>query len=155
MFVLRIDHEDVTKDKVKAIKRKKRIAGWAILSAVLNGVSTAFSDNSLQYLVRSKNAQIATALAEIYAANAKEEQTLGIDLGIDNTTDGELMICDMERGLTWWILPQHSIQLKLNNPEASRLRISDSQNRNNLMTLFTCYVILVSVNTTMRKKKSQ
>ena len=39
------------------------------------------------------------------------------------------MVCDMERGLTWWILPQQSIQLRLNNPEASRLRISDPQSR--------------------------
>lgn len=37
------------------------------------------------------------------------------------------MVCDMERGLTWWILPHQSMQLKLNNPEASQLRISDPQ----------------------------
>ena len=127
MFLLRIDHEDVTKEKVKAIKRMKRAAGWATFSAVMNGVSTAFSDNSLQYLVRSKNTQLSTALAEFYAANAKEEQTLGIDLWIDNTSDTELMVCDMERGLTWWILPMQSMCLKLNNPEAARLRISDPQ----------------------------
>ena len=68
-------------------------------------------------------------IADIYSANAKAEQTLGIDMWIDNTTDSELMVCDMERGLVWWILPRQSMQLKLNNPEASRLRISDAQNR--------------------------
>ena len=42
-------------------------------------------------------------------------------------TDNELMVCDMERGLTWWIMPRQSMQLKLNNPEVSQLRISDPQ----------------------------
>ena len=129
MFVLRIDHEDMTKEKVKAIKRAKRAAGWATFSAVMSGVSTAFSDNSLEYMVRSTNTQITATIADIYSANAKAEQTLGIDMWIDNTTDSELMVCDMERGLVWWILPRQSMQLKLNNPEASRLRISDAQSR--------------------------
>ena len=129
LFVLRIDHEDVTKEKVKAIKRAKRAAGWATFSAVMNGVSTAFSDNSLEYMVRSTNTQITATIADIYSANAKAEQKLGIDMWIDNTTDSELMVCDMERGLVWWVLPRQSIQLTLNNPEASRLRISDAQSR--------------------------
>ena len=121
MFVLRIDQEDVTKEKVKAIKRAKRAAGWATFSAVLSGVSTAFSDNSLDYMVRSTNSQITSMIADIYSANAKAEQTLGIDMWIDNTTDSELMVCDMERGLVWWILPRQSMQLKLNNPRMKRL----------------------------------
>lgn len=129
LFVLRIDQENVTKEKVKAIKRRKTAAGWATFSAVMSCVSTVFSNNSLQFWVRSTNTQIAATMADIYTANAKEEQTLGIDLWIDNTSDGELMVSDMERGLTWWILPQQSIQLRLNNPDASRLRISDPQSR--------------------------
>ena len=125
MFTLRIDHEDVTKQKVKAIKRAKRASGWATFAAVMSGISTTFSDNSLQYLVRLRNAEIASAMAVIYNANTKEEQTLEITAWIDNNTNGELMVCDMERGLTWWILPMQSLELKLNNPEASQLRISD------------------------------
>ena len=50
LFNIVILHEDVTKEKVKAIKRAKRIAGWATLSAVMSGVSTAFSNNSLEYV---------------------------------------------------------------------------------------------------------
>ena len=127
MFVMMIDQEDVTKEKVKAIKRFKRAAGWAGFAAVMSGVSTAFSSNSLQYMVRSTNTKIATMLADIYTYNANEAQTLEINLWIENTTDGELMVNDMERGLTWYILPRQSLKLCLNNPEAACLRISDPQ----------------------------
>jgi hypothetical protein len=130
LFALRIDHEDITKEKVKAIKRSKRAAGWAIFSAVMNGVSMAFSDNSVEYFIKRDKTRIATDIATIFAANAKDEQTLEIDMWIDNTCGNELMVCDMERGLTWWIMPHESLQLKLNNPEAARLRISDPQNKN-------------------------
>ena len=128
MFRIWIDQEDVTHEKVKAIKRAKRIAGWMTFSAVLSGVSTAFSTNSLQYMVRSTNTQISAMLAGFYRANANAEQALAIDVWIENTTDKELMVCDMERGLTWWILPRQQMKLKLNNPDASSLRISDAKN---------------------------
>ena len=127
MFIMRIDQEDVTSEKVKAIKRKKAAAGWATFGAVMSGVSTAFSRNSLQYMVRSSSTDAATRLASIYSEGVKKEESLDIIVWIDNTTDGELMVCEMERGLTWWILPRQSIQLKLNNPDASQLRISDPQ----------------------------
>lgn len=78
-------------------------------------------------MVRSAYTSSATKLAAIFAAGAKAEQSLDIIVWIDNTTDDELMVCDMERGLTWWILPRQSMQLKLNNPEALLLRISDPQ----------------------------
>ena len=130
MFVIAIDHEEVTAEKVKAIKRAKRAAGWATFSAVVSGVSTAFSDNTLQYMVRSSYTQIATNLAGIYQANSIAQQTLAINICIDNTTDSEMMVCDMVRGLTWWILPRQTMKLKINNPEATSLRISDSQSRN-------------------------
>lgn len=127
MFTMRIDQENVTSEKVKAIKRKKAVAGWMTFAAVMGGVSKAFSNNSLQYMVRSAYTSSAIRLAAIFTAEAKQEKCLDIIVWVDNITDGELMVCDMERGLTWWILPHQSMQLKLNNPEASQLRISDPQ----------------------------
>ena len=128
LFTIRIEHEEVTKEKVKSIKRAKAAAGWAGFAAVLSGVSTAFSNNSLQYYIRSRNERMTMDLATMYAENADNEQTLVIELWIDNPTDSELMVNDMERGLTWYILPKQSIYLKVNNPEAARLRISDVHN---------------------------
>lgn len=128
MFVLRVDHEDVTHKKVKAIKRAKLAAGLMEFSTVMSGISTAFSTNSLHYMVRSTNTKYASILADIYNENANDEQKLGITAYIDNTSGQELMICDLERGLTWWILPGHSMKLTLNNPDALQLRISDARN---------------------------
>ena len=82
MFILKIDQEDVTKEKVKSIKRWKRAAGWATFSVVMSGVSTAFSNNSLQYMVRSTNTQIAATIADIYSANAKEDKHLVLIYGL-------------------------------------------------------------------------
>lgn len=126
-FTIRIEHEDVTKEKVRAIKRAKRAAGWATFSAVMSGISTAFSSNSLEYLIRSSNTQLTAELASIYSANAIAEEILGVYVWIDNTTNGELMVNDMDRGLMWCILPNQSLKLKVNNPEACRLRISDAK----------------------------
>ena len=73
MFKIYIEHEDVTKEKVKAIKRAKRTAGWATFSAVMSGISTAFSRNSLQYMIRSTTTRIDAQLADIYNKNAQAE----------------------------------------------------------------------------------
>lgn len=129
MFILRIDHEDVTKEKVKAIKRRKRAAGWMTFAAVMTGISSAFSNNNFQYFIRNESFHLTTDLASMYSVKAKDEQQLEIDLWVDNTSGGELMVSDMERGLTWWVLPHSSVMIKLNNPEASQLRISDPQSK--------------------------
>lgn len=129
MFRILIDHEDVTNEKVKAIKRAKRAAGWMAFATVMSGTSTAFSDNSLQYMVRSTNTQVAATLTGIYTANAQNEQTLGIDMWIENTSGHELMICDTERGLIWWLLPGRQMKMKLHNPEAANFRISDAHSQ--------------------------
>lgn len=128
MFRLYVEHEDVTNEKVKAIKRAKRAAGWATFSTVMSGMSTAFSDNSLQYLVRSSNTIIANQLADIYKENANAEQKLMIDLWMENTAEEELMINDMERGLTWYVKPSQFFHFQLNNPDVINLRISDVHN---------------------------
>lgn len=130
LFAIRIEHEEVTQEKVKEIKRAKARAGWMIFSAVMSGVSTTFSNNSLQYYIRSTNTRVLTDLATVYATNAANEQKLAIDLWIDNLTESELMVNDMERGLTWYILPKQSLQIMVNNPEAASLRISDIHHNN-------------------------
>ena len=127
-FTIRIEHEEVTKEKVKSIKRAKAAAGLMAFSTVMSGVSTAFSNNTLQYYMRSTNERLTAELATMYAGNADHEQLLAIELWIDNPTDSELMVNDMERGLTWYILPKQSMNLKVNNPDAACLRISDVRN---------------------------
>lgn len=127
LFTLRIEQEDVNHEKVKAIKRAKRAAGWLTFSAVMLGVATAYSNNTIQYMVNRANFELVSDLAAIYTVNSVAEQILEINFWIDNNTDGELFVNDMDRGLVWCILPRQSLKLKLNNPEASRLRISDAK----------------------------
>ncbi len=128
MFNIIVEHEDVTEEKVKAIKRAKRAANLAAFSAAMYSVSTAFSDNSLQYMVRSTNTQIASQLADIYSENANAEQKLDIYMWIENTSEEELMINDIERGLIWFVKASQNINIKLNNPDVVNLRISDIHN---------------------------
>ena len=64
LFSIRIEHEIVTQEKVKAIKRAKRAAGWMEFSAVMSGMSTAFSNNSLQYMVRSTTTYLTAQLSQ-------------------------------------------------------------------------------------------
>ena len=130
MFEIGIEHEEVTREKVKAIKRAKAAAGWAAFATVLSGVSTALSDNSLQYYVRSENTRLTAELADMYAFNANEEQTLGVSVWLHNTSGHELMVNDMERGLTWFIMAGELRDFKLHNPDAACLRISDTKNDN-------------------------
>jgi hypothetical protein len=128
MFCISIEHEDVSKEKVKSIKRAKMAAGWATFATVMSSVSSAFSENNLQFVVRSTNTMLCADLADFYVANAKTEETLTIRAYIDNTTDGELMVNDMERGLTWYILPKQTLILQMHNPDVACLRISDPKN---------------------------
>lgn len=129
MFALRIDQEDVTKEKVKQIKFAKSMAGWAVFSSVMSSMSAMFSDNSLKGYVQRSNARVAAELAEFYANRSSAMKSLVIDFWLENICDDELMVSDLERGLTWWLLPHQSMHVRLNNPDATQLRISDAQNR--------------------------
>ena len=125
MFTIRVEHELVTKEKIKEIKRKKRAAGWMGFASIMGGISTGLSDNVFDYVVRSSETQYMAYMADIYQANANESQVLEIDIWIDNHFDEEIMVNDMDRGLTWYIQPHESLQIPISNPDALRLRISD------------------------------
>lgn len=125
MFQIGIVHEELSDTQVKAIKRAKRSAGWATVTAVASSVSAAFSQNSLQYYMRSNTAFAAAELADIYGLQAKQEQQLNVIAWIDNMVDEEMMVCDMERGLVWYVLPKQTLELSIRNPNLMKLRISD------------------------------
>lgn len=125
MFMITIQHEDLSHERIKNIKRAKAAMGWATASAMLSGMSAAFSNNSLQYTVRRQQQYVASEIAAIYAGMSQAEQTLNMEVWIENTSGRELMVNDMERGLTWYILPGRSIQLATSNPDLLQLRISD------------------------------
>lgn len=124
-----VEHEDLKGERVKAIKRAKRTAGWMAAMAVVQGISAVFSDNALQYMVRSSSAQAAAEISAMYAGIAKAEQTLDMEVWIENNTDDEMLINDTDRGLSWYIQPHEALALEANNPDCIRLRISDLHHR--------------------------
>ena len=121
-----VQHEDVTTEKVKAIKRAKSVAGWASVSAGLSAFKMVTSAGSARFTSNLINARVAADLAYYAKINAMSEQVLEIGLWVDNNSDEEIMVNDMERGLTWFILPHQSLQLPVQNPDAARLRISNA-----------------------------
>ena len=133
LFCIRIEYEEIDKEKIKAIKRAKRTAGWMTFSAVLSSASCAFSENQLQYYINSQNSRITSQLASIYNLKAAVEKELKIDIWIDNLSSNEIIINDTERGLLWYVRPRQSLHLQPNNPDMVNLRISDIHSK------YICY----------------
>jgi hypothetical protein len=128
-FSITIVHENVDKEKVKAIKRAKAAAGWMTFAALMSGVSAGFNstyyNNALITYIEMRRTENIAALSSFMRDVSNAEQRLTIDYYIDNLSDKELMVVNLARGLTWYILPHTSMQFSLVNPGIERLRISD------------------------------
>ena len=133
-FRITIVHEDVTHEKVKAIKRAKNAAGWAIVATMLSGFSAGFNatyyNNAMLTYVDMRRVENAAVLSNIMQEKVSADQRLSIDFFIDNLSNQELVISDQVRGLVWYILPHTSMQFNMPNPGAEHLRISDLNNKN-------------------------
>ena len=130
-FSITLIHEDVDKQKVKEIKRAKAAAGWMTFAAIMSGVSAGFdatyNNNALTTYIGMRRTENIAVLSGFMHDVANAEQRLTIDFFIDNLGEDELMVADLARGLTWYILPHTSMQFSLANPGIERLRISDLQ----------------------------
>lgn len=124
-FTVSVHHEDVTHEKVKAIKRAKAAAGWSLFGTVMSTIAPGKRGSVFS---RIQDFRQASLLTMIDAENAKAEQVLEVEIWIDNNSDNELMINDMIRGLVWYLQPHQSIQFEIGNPDMASLRISDINN---------------------------
>lgn len=124
-FTVSVHHEDVTHEKVKAIKRAKAAAGWSMFSTVM---STIVPGKRGSIFSRIQDFRQASMLTKMDAENANAEQVLEVEVWIDNNSDTELIVNDMIRGLAWYVQPHQSIQFEVNNPEVACLRVSDLNN---------------------------
>ena len=124
-FLISINHEDMTLEKIKTIKRAKAAAGWASFSAAISGISTGFSSNSTEFLARLNNTIIASDLANMLYENAEATEVLAVEISIENSSSEELMIADIDRGLVWYMKPKTVLYLDVHNPSVLSLRISD------------------------------
>lgn len=126
-----INHEVVDADKVKAIKRARRIAGWATASAVLSGVSACLNTGNTpaaaaRRIESLRNMEISADLAKFAYAASDQEKVLQINFTIENLSDNEISVADMERGLVWYILPHQYLNLSSFNPDMANLRIANT-----------------------------
>ena len=124
-FTVSVHHEDVTHEKVKAIKRAKAAAGWSIFNTVMSTIAPGKRGSIFS---RIQDYRQAAMLTKMDVENANAEQVLEVEVWIDNNSDNELIVNDMIRGLAWYVQPHQSIQFEVSNPEVACLRISDISN---------------------------
>jgi len=128
-FSISLVHEDVDKQKIKAIKRAKAAEGWATVAALISGFSAgydaAYYNSALLTYVEMRKTENLAFLSGFLHDVANAEERLDINFFIDNLSDEELMVADLARGLTWYILPHTSLQFSMANPGIERLRISN------------------------------
>jgi len=113
-------HEEVTRSKVKSIKRTKMGAGWA---SVGWGLAMGFSQTDGQYMVNYLEAK--EDMKE-RGEQIENVQTLHIALLIENNTDQTIFVSDMAKGTSsWYIAPRGYITLELVNPSSTQYRVSN------------------------------
>ena len=123
-FCISVVHEEMTKEKVRAIKHKKAAAGWMAASTILSSVSALSSGSLAGFEARTANARLSGLMTRMYAENAKSEQILKIQVQFSNLSQQEMMVADTERGLVWYVRSGSSFVMELGNPDVTQLRIS-------------------------------
>lgn len=122
-FRISVVHEEMTKEKVRTIKRKKAAAGWMAASTILSSVSALSSGSAAGFEARTANARLSGLMTRMYADNAKAEQILKIQVQFSNLSQHEMMVADIERGLVWYVRSGSSFVMELRNPDVAQLRI--------------------------------
>ena len=129
MFNVAVVHEVLTMKRIKSIKANETVATLSAIAMGLNSISTLSPDRVTR--IRGRIGLYTSAsLADIYAYNALQESKLGLEVVIENTYMEELLINDVERGLTWFIKPGANLSIPIANPDIIQLRISDLNNHN-------------------------
>jgi len=124
-FCISVVHEEMTKEKVRAIKRKKAAAGWMAASTILSSVSALSSGSLIGFEARTANARLSGLMTKMYANNAKAEQILKVQIQFQNLSPNEIMVADTERGLVWYVRSGGCFVTELENPDVAQLRISE------------------------------
>ena len=125
-FTLAVHHEEVTLEKVKAIKRANRTAGWSTFNTMLSVIAPGKRGSLFS---RIQDIRQSSILLKMDKENANAEKVLSIEVWIDNNSDKELIVNDMIRGLAWYIRPKESLKFELSNPDLARLRVGDINNQ--------------------------
>lgn len=116
-----IFHEQVTKDKVKSIKSAKSSLGWSTFSVGLNqGRGTT-------------EAMAGAAIINSAKEAADEAQHLSVDLVMENNSDEDVFVGDINKGMGYWHIPaKGNLTVHLNNPDWLQLRVTNAYIHDNI-----------------------
>lgn len=121
-------HELVTDSKENAIKNSKSITNFLAASSVLSSLSSGVSlvgGNTSKAQTEAYEAQRKAGNARDEVEKMKELASLGASLILENTSDEELFVNDIMRGLTWILQPHSDIVIPmLYNDKKRKLRAS-------------------------------
>lgn len=123
----------VTSDLVKAIKAAKSAAGWSAVAAGLNAfvaVTDRITNQSpyVTYRYADAVANTSIALSNAYRATeaSDELKDLPISFVVQNNSDKEIVMNDMDRGLMWFVQPNLTITIPLDNGASLHFRVSST-----------------------------
>lgn len=152
-YTITVRHEAPTTDDIKAIKSMKAAIGWTTASAILSAGAAAWlnpmitSWDAVHYM-NSMGNMVSSSFMHVAAMNAAQEmQKMPITLFVNNNSEREMTVNDMNRGLTWYIPPHSFIQLRVGNPDVNKLRIAYADCENQKVD----YVTIQACNTLFKQ----
>lgn len=125
----------VTPELIKQIKKMRRIQGWASVAAVSGAFSSGISLGQLyngrvtgynvrNYIESNRIANTSASLADEAGRNAEDLSDLLVEALISNNSDKEILVNDIEKGLTWFIMPHTEMVLPLEKNDDTCIRLS-------------------------------
>lgn len=127
-YTITVMHDSVTQERVKSIKRSKSTSGWATASMFLSGMSASLNPihtarDAVNYMNDIQNMYASGFLSVASMQDVEALQKVPISILIENNSEKEMTVNDLNRGLFWHI-PSHSfLRLGLGNPEVNTFRL--------------------------------
>lgn len=129
--IVSIEQEFVDKVKIKDIKRARRKKRMAVAAVVLRTISVVLNPvrtrkQLLQYINDRFALRDDLHYLSFAIANEQSEKVLAVDYVIENMTDKEIVVSNMDSGLSWYILPQGVLRMDAENPGIANLRVANT-----------------------------
>lgn len=122
-------HEEITPDMEKVLKSLKTTANLHMMNSILGGISSINSAvggaSPRSDIIESK---ISANKAVLTEQEIEELKDLSVALILENTSNEELLVNDIENGLIWFIQPNSDVVIEIPKPKRKmKLRASTVQ----------------------------
>lgn len=129
--IVSVQQEIVDKVKIKDIKRARRQKRLAVAAVVLRSIHMVLNPirnkhELLHYINDCFALRTDVHFLAVAKANEASEKILDVEFIVENITDKEIQVSNVESGLTWYVLPQGALHLKASNPDVANLRIANT-----------------------------